>query len=87
MTDQQVRECPNCGAEVDYFSMPWHRVIARDGKPVCRRMGPCLHCGQWVRAVLAFSDEESDMRGWLLKPVDPYEIQQLEKGKQPCRRR
>jgi hypothetical protein len=83
MTDQQKRNCPQCGADVAYFSMPWHRVTARDGKPVCRRMGPCSHCGQWLRVVLVFPDEGGGMRGWLLEPVDSHEVQQLEKGQQP----
>jgi hypothetical protein len=83
MTDQQKRNCPNCGADVAYFSMPWRRVTARDGTPVCRRMGQCPGCRQWVRIVLVFPDEENDLRGWLLEPVDTYEVQQVEKGKQP----
>jgi hypothetical protein len=46
-------------------------------------MGPCLGCGQWVRAVLVFPDEVNDMRGWLLVPVDSYEVEQTLKGVQP----
>ena len=83
MTDQQKHTCPQCGADVAYFSMPWRRITARDGRPVCRRMGPCLHCGQWVRAVLVFPDEGDDMRGWLLERAVPFEVEQVTKGKQP----
>ena len=82
MTDQK-RNCPQCGAELAYFSMPWRRVAARNGEPVCRRMGPCSACGQWVRAVPVFPDEGDDMRGWLLERVDPFEVEQVTKGKQP----
>jgi hypothetical protein len=81
--DYVYRRCPFCKADVDYFSLPWQTVVDRCGGLVRRRMGPCSHCGEWVRCVLVFPDEGNDMRGWLLEPVDPFESAQLNKGKQP----
>lgn len=81
MTDLEKRNCPHCAADIAYFSLPWRRDTARDGTPVCRRMGPCPGCGQWLRVMLVFPDEENDKRSWLLETVDTHEVQQLEKGR------
>lgn len=81
--DYVYRRCPFCKGDVEYFTLPWQTVKDRWGNPVRRRMGPCSHCGQWVRVVLVFPDEGDDLRGWLLEPVAPYEIEQLTKGKKP----
>ena len=83
MIDQQKRNCPQCGGEVAYFSMPWGRVTARDGTPVCRRMGPCPTCGVWLCPLLVWPSCDGDAGGWSAGTVDLFEVEQVLKGKQP----
>jgi len=43
-------------------------------------MGPCSHCGHWLKPVLVLADEH-DNRGWILEPVDEFEVGQITRGK------
>jgi len=73
-------QCPFCKGLIRYFDLHWHVVTDRVGNLIRRRMGPCPHCGQWVKPILVWPDEGDGMRGWVLREVDPYEVEQVAKG-------
>lgn len=78
--EPEQRPCPRCGVEVEYFSMPWRRVTARNGEPACRRMGPCPRCGVWLCPLLVWPSCSDDAGGWSLGTVDLHEVEQVLKG-------
>lgn len=83
MTDHQKRTCPQCGAEIAYFSMPWRRVTDRQGGPVCRRMGQCPGCGLWLCPLLVWPSCDGDAGGWSVGTVDEFEVAQVAESHDP----
>jgi len=73
------KTCPFCKNQIPYEALPWMTVLsAYDGKPTRRQMGPCPKCKKYIKVVTAWPDEDGDGPSFILEPVHPDEVKQVE---------